>query len=199
MSDDRRRRLTPDERRDQLVALGVNFLADHTLDELTIDEVSARAGVSRALVFHYFGTRQGLHRAVVLTARDSLLRASEPRPELPPQERFRDTLTRIVTFVREHRGTFYSLVRGVASGDAAVRTVIDESRDENARRLLDVFLELGAPDGDLLRVALRSWVGFAEEVLVELAVDADRPVDEIVSFLERTARGVVAAVGPART
>jgi AcrR family transcriptional regulator len=198
MSDDRRRRLTPDERRAQLVALGVNFLTDHTIDELTIDEVSARAGVSRALVFHYFGTRQGLHRAVVLTARDSLLRASEPSPELPPQERFRDTLTRIVTCVREHRGTFYSLVRGVASGDAAVRPVIAEPRDEKARRLLDVSLARAPPDGDLLRVALRSWVGFAEEVLVELAVDADRPVDEIVSFLERTARGVVAAVGPAR-
>ncbi len=195
MSADRRRRLTRDERRAQLVALGVNFLAEHPLDELTIEELSAQAGVSRALVFHYFGTRQGLHREVVLMARDSLLHASTPRPELPAEERLRDTLTRIVVFVREHRGTFYSLVRGVASGDAAIRAVIDQSRDENARRLLEVFLEQPVADDDLLRVALRSWVGFAEEVLVELAVEAERPVAEIVDFLERTVQGVVAAVG----
>jgi AcrR family transcriptional regulator len=187
--------MTPDERRAQLVALGVNFLADRSLDELSVEWVADHAEVSRALVFHYFGTRQGLHREVMRTAGDSLLRAGEPRPELPPAERLRDTLTRIVVFVREHRGTFYSLVRGVASGDTAVRVVTDESRAENARRLLEVFLELGVPDSDLLRVALRSWVGFAEEVLVELAVDAGRPVEEIVAFLERTVHGVVSAVG----
>lgn len=198
MSVDRRRRLTPEERRAQLVALGVHFLAEHPLDELTIEELSTRAGVSRGLVFHYFGSRQGLHREVVLTARDSLLTASAPRAELPARERLHDTLTRIVVFVREHRGTFYSLVRGVASGDAAIRAVIDQSRDENARRLLDVFLELGMPQTELLRVALRSWVGFAEEVLVELAVSEDRPIDEIVDFLERTVHGVVAAVDPTR-
>ncbi|KHK95868.1 TetR family transcriptional regulator [Microbacterium mangrovi] len=194
MSAPRRRRLTPDERRAQLVALGVNFLADHPLDELTMEELSAQAGVSRALVFHYFGSRQGLHRDVVGAARDSLLVASEPRPELPPVERIRDTLTRIVEFVRDHRGTFYSLVRGVASGDAAVRTVLEESRAANAQRIIDVYLELGIPDTELLRIGLRAWVGFTEEVLVELVVDGDRPVEEVVAFLEQSAAGVVAAV-----
>lgn len=196
MSAEPRRRMTPDERRAQLVALGVNFLADRPLDELTVEWLAETAGISRALVFHYFGTRQGLHGEVMRTAGDALLRAAAPRPELPPAERFRDTLTRLVVFVREHRGTFYSLVRGVAAGDTAVRAVTDESRAVNAQRLREVFLELGTPDTALLRVALRSWVGFAEEALVELTVDAERPVDEIVDFLERTAYGVVAAVGP---
>jgi AcrR family transcriptional regulator len=189
-----RRRLTPEERRAQLVALGVNFLAEHPIDELTMEMLSEQAGVSRALVFHYFGSRQGLHRDVVTVARDSLLLASEPDPALPPTERVRDTLTRIVEFVRDHRGTFYSLVRGVASGDEAVREVIDESRRANAQRLLDVYLELGAPDTDLLRVAVRAWVGFAEEVLVELVVEGDAGVDDVVAFLGKSVEGVVAAV-----
>jgi AcrR family transcriptional regulator len=187
--------LTPDERRAQLVALGVNFLAEHTLDELTMEMLSEQAGVSRALVFHYFGSREGLHRDVVTVARDSLLMASDPRPDLPPAERFHDTLTRIVEFVRDHRGTFYSLVRGVASGDAAVRTVIDDSRETNAQRLFEVYVELGVPDTHLLRVALRAWVGFAEEVLVELVVEGEDPdVAQIVAFLEQSASGVVAAI-----
>jgi AcrR family transcriptional regulator len=195
MSADRRTRLGRDERRTQLVALGVQFLADRPLDELSIDELSRQAGVSRALVFHYFGSRQGMHRDVVATARDSLLFASEPRPELEPVERLRDTLLRIVQFVRGHSGTFYSLVRGVASGDPAIRVVIDESRDRNAQRLIDVFVELDVPDTPLLRVALRSWVAFAEEVLVELAIGTDTPDDEIVDFLGGSVRAVVSAVG----
>ena len=194
METDRRTRLTPDERRAQLVALGVAFLADNPLDELSIEDLSARAGVSRGLLFHYFGSKQGLHREVVRTARDSMLHATEPVADLPPLERLRDTLARIVAFVREHRGTFYSLVRGVASGDEEVRSVVEEARGEQAERVTAVFLELGVPDGPLLRIALRSWIAFAEEALVESALGTDLPDERIVDFLERSARGVVDAV-----
>ncbi|MEN2736957.1 TetR/AcrR family transcriptional regulator [Microbacterium sp. X-17] len=194
MDTDRRTRLTPEERRAQLVALGVAHLADQPLDTLTIEELSARAGVSRALLFHYFGSKQGLHREVVRTARDSMLHATEPVPALPPRERLRDTLTRIVAFVRDHSGTFYSLVRGVASGDEEVRVVIEEARAEQADRILAVFLELGATDTPLLRIGLRSWIAFAEDVLVSSAIGTDIPSGDIVAFLERSANGVVEAV-----
>jgi AcrR family transcriptional regulator len=194
MSTDRRTRLTPDERRAQLVALGVAFLAESPLDELTIDTLSERAGVSRGLLFHYFGSKQGLHREVVRTARDSMLHATEPIPELPPLDRLHDTLVRIVRFVREHGGTFYSLVRGVASGDSEVRAVVEEAREEQAVRVVAAFLELGVPDTPLLRIALRSWVAFAEEALVESALGTDLSADEIVAFLERSVRAVVAAL-----
>jgi len=191
---ERRTRLSPDERRAQLIALGVAFLVDRPLGELTIEELAARADVSRGLVFHYFGSLQGLHLAVATRAGDALLEASAPVDDLPPRERLHDTLTRIVGFVRAYRGTFSSLVRGVASGDPVVRRVVDAVREANAERLRSVFVEDGAADSDLLRVTLRAWVSFAEEVLIELALDSDRDADEIVAFLERTAAGVVAAV-----
>jgi AcrR family transcriptional regulator len=173
----------------------VAFLADNPLEQLTIDELSARAGVSRGLLFHYFGSKQGLHREVVRTARDSMLHATEPVPDLPPLERLRDTLARIVTFVREHSGTFYSLVRGVASGDEEVRAVVEEARGEQAERVTAVFLELGVIDTPLLRIALRSWIAFAEEALVESAIGTDLPNERIVTFLQRSAQGVVDAAG----
>lgn len=197
MSIDRRTRLTSSDRRAQLVASGVEFLAERPLDELTMEVLSERVGVSRGLLFHYFGSRQGLHRDVVITAAGALMAASEPRADLPPRERLDDTLLRIVGFVRDHRGTFFSLVRGVASGDPVVRAAVDRSRDENAQRMIDVFLELGAEDSHLLRVALRSWVSFAEEVLVEMALGTDAEATGIVQFLARSAIGVVEAVGSA--
>lgn len=194
METDRRTRLTPGERRAQLVALGVAHLADHPLDSLTIEQLSAQAGVSRALLFHYFGSKQGLHRDVVRTARDSMLHATEPIRELPPRERLHDTLIRIVAFVRDHSGTFYSLVRGVASGDVEVRAVVEEARAEQAERIIAVYLELGSADVPLLRIGLRSWIAFAEDVLVASAIGTDLPSETIVRFLERSADGVVAAV-----
>ncbi|WP_217184320.1 TetR/AcrR family transcriptional regulator [Streptomyces sp. AC495_CC817] len=198
MSPEPRSRLSPDERRAQLVAIGVRFLAEHPLDELTIDELAMQAGVSKALVFHYFESRQGVERAIVTTARDSLLLATEPLPELPPRERIRDTLVRIAGFVRDHSGTFSSLVRGVASGDPAVRAIVDESREMNAARLLQALTELGVPDTSALRVALRAWVSFTEETLLELVVDRRTDDDAVVDFLVRTLDGVVDAAADAR-
>ncbi|WP_417556414.1 TetR/AcrR family transcriptional regulator [Microbacterium sp.] len=195
MPAERRARLTPDQRRAQLIAVGVNFLADHTLDELTMEALAQQAGVSRPLVFHYFDTRQGMHLAVIATARDSLLQATEPRPDLPPQERLRDTLMRIADFVQQHQGTFHSLVRGIASGDSAVRAVVDESRVRNAERLVEAFTELGTPDSPALRMALRAWVAFTEETLISLLVERDTPPADVVRFLVGTLDGVVASAG----
>ncbi|MBO0979792.1 TetR/AcrR family transcriptional regulator [Microbacterium sp. SD291] len=198
MPSEPRSRLSPEDRRAQLVAIGVRFLAEHPLDDLTIDELARQAGVSKALIFHYFVSRQGVESAIVTKARDSLLLATEPRPDLPPRERIRDTLLRITGFVHDHSGTFSSLVRGVASGAPAVRAIVDESRELNSLRLLTAFQALGVPDGPALRVALRAWVSFAEETLLELVVD--RRADEIavVDFLEQTLDGVVAAAQNAR-
>lgn len=199
MAVERRTRLTSEDRSAQLIALGVASLVDRPLHSLSIEWLSAQAGVSRALLFHYFGSKQGLHREVVQVARDSMLRATAPAPDLEPLERLHDTLTRIVQFVREHRGTFYSLVRGVASADLEVREVVEQARAEQAGRVIAVFLELGMADTPLLRMALRSWVAFAEEALVQSAApDSELPDGELVAFLERSALAVASAVDPAR-
>ncbi|MDQ0612467.1 AcrR family transcriptional regulator [Microbacterium sp. W4I4] len=206
MSVERRVRLTPDARRAQLISAGVSFLADHSLDDLTIDVLAARGGVSRALIFHYFDTRQGMQRAVVEAARDALLHATLPRPELDPEERVHDVLVRITSFVADHRGTFFSLVRGPASGDPTVRALVDEARAANAERLREALIELGEPDSAALRLALRSWVAFAEETFVALAAElgdvSTRPPthrpEDLIAFLELTLTGVVTAARSAR-
>ncbi len=193
MPVERRNRLTPDERRMQLLAAGVNFLADHPLDALTMDELARRAGVSRALAFHYFDSTNAMHRAVVTMARDALAHATAPRPDLPPRERIDDTLLRFAGFVREHRNTFSSLVRGVASGDPAVRAVVDESRELNASHVRDAFVELGVPATRALTISLRAWVAFAEEALVMTAMDGRTDDFAIAELLSRTLDGAVAA------
>lgn len=185
--------MTPDDRRAQLLALGVETLAERSIDDLTIDAMAERAEVSRALLFHYFGSKEGLHHAVVLAARDGMLHATEPREDLAPLDRLEDTLDRMVGFVRSHRGTFHALVRGASSGDASVRELIDEARDVNAARIVAVFVELGEPDDGALRLVLRAWVAFAEELLVDGALGTAIPAEELVAMLVRSARAVVAA------
>lgn len=192
-----RTRMSPDERRQQLLSLGVAALADRPLEAVTVEDLATEAGVSPGLVHHYFGSRQGLHSAIVRTARDAMLHATEPREDLPPRARLRDTLDRFVEFVREHEATFYSLVRGTASGNENVRATVQHARDVLAGYLRDVFQEIGVAPGPLLDTALHSWISFAEQALIEAAGDPAIPPAELTVFLERSAIGVAEALDPA--
>ncbi|QAY73453.1 TetR/AcrR family transcriptional regulator [Agromyces protaetiae] len=189
----RRARLSPEERRAQLVALGVAALAEAPLEGLSIGELARRAGVSRPLFFHYFGSKQGFDREVVAVARDSMLHATEPNTELAPTDRLADTLTRTVGFVREHRGTFYSLVRGAASGDPQVREVVEEARAQQTERVVALFVERRIVVSEPLRLALRAWIAYTEQLLVDAALGSDIPSDELVRILIDSLAGIARA------
>ena len=61
-------RLTPDERRRQLLGIGLRMFVDKPVQEVSIDAVAAEAGISRGLLFHYFPTKTAYHQAVVAAA-----------------------------------------------------------------------------------------------------------------------------------
>lgn len=191
-----RTRLDAEERRAQLVALAVASLAERPLADLTIPGLARQAGVSRTLLFHYFGSHDGLHRIVLETARDAMLHATEPDHALPPRARLHDTLRRTVGFVHDHGGTFASLVRGVASTDPDARAIIDQARQAQADRVVAVFVEQGVADTVQLHRAARAWIAFVEEQLVGVARGESPGDTGLVDYLVRSAEAVVAALDP---
>lgn len=193
---DARTRLDPAERRRQLIALGVGALAERPLAAITPDLLAEAAGVSRGLVFHYFGSKSRLHHEIVSAARDSLMRATEPRTDLDPEHRLRDTIERFVRFAVEHRPTFYSLVRGAASDDEDVRRTVDEVRDAQADRLAAVFGERGVVIDARVRLGLRSWVALAEQALTDGSAAPAVDQDDLADFLVGTAHAVVGLLVP---
>ncbi len=67
-----RTRLSPEARYEQLLSVSRQILLNEPLEELTMERVAAEAGVSRALVFHYFPTIRGLHLACLELSADEL-------------------------------------------------------------------------------------------------------------------------------
>src|SRR6266508_4943173 len=61
-----RARLDPQARRAQLIEIAFGLLEDGGVDALSIEDVADAAGVSRSLVYTYFGDRDGLVAEVYL-------------------------------------------------------------------------------------------------------------------------------------
>ncbi|MGW0694923.1 TetR/AcrR family transcriptional regulator [Streptomyces sp. NPDC002738] len=165
-------RLKPEERRTQLINIGLRLLVARPIHEMSIDEVAAEAGISRGLLFHYFPTKRDYYVAVVQAAGRRLLLHAKAPEEGTATERMRGIVDGFVSFVQRRRSNYVALVRAGAGGDELVLEVFEDTR----HTLVDRVLEAAGVNGPtpLLRLAVRGWLAMAEE----MAVDA---TDEVVT------------------
>ncbi|GAA5614239.1 TetR/AcrR family transcriptional regulator [Streptomyces platensis] len=184
MSGKRTTRLTPDQRREQLVGIGLEMLADRSLDELSTDEVARRAGISRGLLFHYFDSKRDFYRAVVSAACDRFTAATEPDGSLEPVAWMRSFIAGFVSYVLEHRQVYLALVRGAAGSHPAVTDIVGATRETLARRVCDGQRRLGMPDAPRLALASRAWMAFAEEAVISWPAEEPGAQDELCAFIE---------------
>jgi AcrR family transcriptional regulator len=61
----RARRMSPEDRREQILDSAVAYVVEHGLSTFTLDNVAQLAGVSKPLVYKYFARREDLLRAVL--------------------------------------------------------------------------------------------------------------------------------------
>jgi AcrR family transcriptional regulator len=155
-----RARLDVDERRAQLLALGLDLFSERPYDAISIDEIALAAGISKGLLYHYFPTKRDFYAAAIREASRQLLECTRPDESAPPIERMHRGLDAYLAFV-ERRGPAYSaLMRGGIGSDPAVAGIVQETRDRFLERLME---NIPAEEiGPALRVTLRGWIGFVE-------------------------------------
>jgi AcrR family transcriptional regulator len=191
-----RTRLDPSARRAQLVELGLQMLSTRSLDDLAIEDIAAAAGISRGLLFHYFPSKRDYREAVVRAAADDLLAHAIPSPDVPVAERLRAGIVAYVDYVSDNRDGYVSMLRGAAGGDPGLRQVFDETRSAIVANILDQIAELAAAEPpERVRLAVRGWVAYGEEVVLDWLSDhtseLDRPT--VADLLEQALLALVAS------
>ena len=172
MSTTTRSRLSPDERRSQLLDLGVRLLATRSLDELSIDLLAEEAGISRGLLYHYFGNKHDFHEAVVRRAADDLISQTAPPAEGDPLERLLASVAAYVDYVLANFEGYLSLIRGAAGGNETLRRIYEEARAALSER---IFTE--DAQGDVIadtprnRLIVRGWAAMSEELVISWRQD----------------------------
>ena len=162
-----RTRLSPEQRRSQLLDLGVHLLATRSLDELSIDLLAEEAGISRGLLYHYFGNKHDFHEAVVRRAADDLIAQTAPPVDGEPLERLLISVTAYLDYVEANHEGYLSLVKGAAGGNDTLRQIYEEARSALTDRIFreDAQGEI-LPDTALSRLIVRGWAAMTEELVL---------------------------------
>ncbi len=191
-----RSRLDPASRREQLLDLGVRLLATRSLDELSIDDLAEEAGVSRGLLYHYFGGKHEFREAVCRRAADDLVARTAPPTEGDPLERLLASMTAYLDYVIGNYQGYVSLVRGAAGGNAALRQVYDDARAALTERIFTADAQGDVvPDTPAARLVVRGWAAYAEElVLAWIADPAGVAREELADLLAGSLPALVAAI-----
>lgn len=197
MTTPARIRLSPDERRAQLLDLGVRLLATRSLDALSIDLLAEEAGISRGLLYHYFGNKHAFHQAVVRRAADDLIAQTAPPAGGEPIERLAASVAAYVDYVEANYEGYLSLVKGAASGNETLRSIYEEARSALSDRIFteDAQAEV-IPDTAATRLVVRGWAAMTEEVVLTWVADPTGVSrDELLALLASSLPALVASLG----
>jgi AcrR family transcriptional regulator len=187
------RRLDVDERRRRLVELGAGLFERHSYDELSMARIARAAGISKALLYHYFPSKQAYFAATLEQAAAELSAATEPDPALAPAEQLARSVDAYLTWVERHATAYRKLMRSVGAVPE-VREMIDGIRRTTADRIV-AGIAGDAPVTPALRTAVRGWLWFMDGALEDWLENRDLDRRELRGLLLGTLLGAVAAAG----
>lgn len=189
-----RLRLLSDERRAQLLELGIEMFAAQPYDEVRIDEVARRCGISKGLLYHYFPTKRDFYSATLRAAAERLLIETQIDSRSPPIERLREGLGRYLGFVSGYAAAYVTLMRGGIGADPTVAAIIEETRVRFMERLL-AGMGFAPEPPPLLRLALRGWIGCVEAASLDWVVRRDVSQEALCELLARQLLAALIAGG----
>lgn len=202
MADGPRSRLDTEQRREQLLELGLRLFARRAYDEVSIDEIARQASVSKGLLYHYFGSKRDFYVEVVRHASAGLLEALQSVDEgLEPKQRARAGLSRYLAFVQEHADAYVALMTGGLGSDPAVQGILEESRRVVVQRIWsDIAPALGLQRPPaIFAMALRSWIGAVEAAALEWLEHHDVEREDLLRLLVDTLQCHVATAAELHT
>lgn len=184
-------RKTADDRRRELINIGLRLLVERPIHELAIDEVAKQAGISRGLLFHYFPTKGDYYAAVVEAATRRILNQTKMPNDGDERTKLSAVVGGLVRFIRRRRANYVALVRGAAGGDVRNVELFDALRDELTERVL-AAAGMVEPD-PRKKLLARGWLAMAEEMAissVESQIAADELIELLVDSFDRIVRTV---------
>lgn len=175
-------RLTPAARRLQILTTARRLVESGQIQQISVEAVAARAGVSAGLLFHYFGTQRKFRQAVIEEIARDVLAQIEPDPALSPVEQLRAGLETFVGYIARRPELYLAVVRTV---DEDLDDLHRSMRSTLTAWLVSGLSEAGAPINPAITTTVAGWLAFTEEAILGWIADPAMTQAELVALCER--------------
>ena len=191
-----RRRLSSEERREQLLTVGARLFSEDPYDDVWIEQVAEIAGVSRGLLYHYFPTKRDFFAAVVERESERMLRMTAAVPGVPAREQLASALDTYLEYVQTHAHGYRAFHRADAAGDQTVRRVYQRALAAQERQILAALAadpEFGPAVGERpdAKLAVRGWLAFTTAVCLEWLRGPELSREQVRDLCARALLGVI--------
>lgn len=184
--------MAPGDRRQQILSAARELFAQRPLEEISSADVAAAAGVTRALVHHYFGGIGDVYLAVYEDLAKAMGDVRNRGVETPIEQRIAHNAAAFLDVLAEHREMWLATVAGGVP-NADVRRLAREVRENTVEQMLEINADVIA-DTPATRVCLRGYVGLINVVCREwLTARATREQTELIltsAFLDLVRRTI---------
>ncbi|KII00565.1 TetR family transcriptional regulator [Streptomonospora alba] len=178
----RRRRMTGKQRREQLLQIGRELFAERGFDATSVEEIAARAGVSKPVVYEHFGGKEGVYAVVVDREMQTLLEMiAESLTADTPRGKIENAALALLRYVEEYSQGFRILARDshAASGTGSFASLISDIATQVEHILAEEFSSRGY-DPKLAPMYAQSLVGMVA-MTGQWWLEVRKPKREIVA------------------
>lgn len=192
----RRRRLAPDDRRQEILDAARRLFAERPYRSVTTAEIAEAAGVARSLVHHYFGGIRGVFLAAAADGAAALSAARTAGPELPFEQRTAHNVAASLDVIADNRETWLSIVGHPSDpNDADIHALVLAAKEQGVERTLVANADI-LTDTPATRFALRCFTEFTIEATRTWLL-GERSRDETEALLLTAGRNLLLHVIPA--
>ncbi|QMV85720.1 TetR/AcrR family transcriptional regulator [Corynebacterium hindlerae] len=139
------KRMTGKQRREQLIDIGRAVFAEKGFGASSVEEIAARAGVSKPVVYEHFGGKEGLYAVVVdreMQALESTI--TDALGPAKARQRIENATLALLTFIEERTDGFQILVRDMTPGEnRTYSTLLNDTVAEVSHILAHAFEKTG--------------------------------------------------------
>jgi AcrR family transcriptional regulator len=172
-------------RREQLIDAAMPLVADRGIAGFSLDDVAAKAQVTRNLLYHYFPRgRDDIMVAVAERAGHELTDGWTTDESIPLAQRQAANFVRFFEHSREPSVAWRIYRMGLASTDAQLHAMIDRFQDVIVRGVAQNNLGTADPP-PIARMAIKACLAFGETML-DQARGSDVPREEVLQLVART-------------
>ena len=156
-----RTRLAPDARREEILDHARQLFGARSYAAVSASEIARAAGVTPALVSHYFpGGKREIFLTLVAELTENLVEMIRADPAKPLRERVATTIENWLDWLEPNSETWLATAaQGDYIADPDLQALVDAARDRTINTLIDDYSD-ALNDDRPTRLMLQNWLGF---------------------------------------